>query len=309
MNASLILTAVPWAGCVTCAALAVSGCVRMARAKGGWRDAGLQFGPLVFTSAMIAALTAAAAAGVDAMLGGSLLALIPLAPVAKRVRKTWREAVKGKMTKAGATRLILSLIRDQLREALWNAREDLRDLFGMMHRDKSQEERRPVPVNATPGVPPYQRTVPGVPSIRNDPALGAVPAPSEVAAGLAASGVTVPRTWAAVADEIAEHDPESDEEHVEHMDGEVAGNLLTAEAAMSRAETLGDSAGLDPAYISAQYELADAYADHAAVVAQVCKRYHDIYDDMREAANGRPLPAKRGWFGDGSGSSQGGQAA
>lgn len=168
------------------------------------------------------------------------------------------------------------------------------------------------PLRAAPGVPPYKRRVPGVPSVLNDPALGPVPAPSEVAAALAAASVMVPPGWAEVAAEIADHDPETDEEHVEHMDGEAAGVLTVAEAAISRAETLGDAAitGLDPAYINAQFELADAYGDLAAVVAQVIRRYHDTYDDIREAADGKMLPAKRGWFSGGEGSApQGGKAA
>ena len=170
------------------------------------------------------------------------------------------------------------------------------------------KEAKPVPVRATPGVPPWKRTVPGVPSVLNDPALGPVPAPSEVAAALAAASVMVPATWAAVAAEAADHDPETDDEHVEHMDGEVAGVLTWSEAAMARAETLGDVAGLDPAYINAQFEAADAIADLASFLAQVSKRYHDTYDDMREAADGKPLPAKRNWFNNG-GTPQDGRAA
>jgi hypothetical protein len=309
MNASFILTAVPWAGCAACAGVAVSGYVRMARTKGGWRDPGLQFGPLVFTSAAMAALTYAAASGTAGMLGGSLLALILLTPVASRVTWAWREAA-ARLGKGRATRLILSLIWGRLRDALWNAREDVRDLLGLVRRDSEPDAKAtPAPLRATPGVPPWKRAVPGIPPVASDPALGPAPAASEVAAALAAGGVMVPPAWEAVASEAADHDPDTEDEHVEHMDGEIAGLLTFGEAAISRAETLGDRTGLDPAYVSAQYELADVYADAAAQAAQVMKRYHGHYDDLGEAAGDVPLPKNPHWFNGGGASPAGGRAA
>jgi hypothetical protein len=163
-------------------------------------------------------------------------------------------------------------------------------------------------VRSTPGVPPWRRTVPGVPSITADPALGPVPAPAEVHAALAASGVIVPPAWAAVAQEAAEFEPEGDEDLCEHMDGEVAGVLTWAEGVMARAETLGDVVGLDPAYIAAQWEFADDVAELAAHGAQVMRRYHDYHDDLREAADGKPLPPRH-WFSGGGADPQGGRAA
>lgn len=311
MSPSVIITVSLCAAIACSCALSLSGYVRIARTKGGWRDAGCWYGPLIFTSATFTLLAAVAGSAKD-IAAFALLAAAPLIVVAVRASRFWREAAKTKLGKAAAARLTLSLLWERVCDAFWNAREDLRDLLGLLRRDGARGEgARPVPVRATPGVPPWRRAIPGVPSVAADPALGSVPPPSEVAAALAASGVMVPATWAAVAAEVADHEPESDEEHVEHMDGEVAGVLTVAEAAMARAETLGDDAGLDPAYISAQFELADAYADLAAFVAQVMKRYHDTYDEVREAAAGKLLPAKRGWFGDAatSGMPKGGRAA
>ena len=305
MSAGTVLSAALTAAVICCAAVALSGYVRMARTKGGWRDAGCWYGPLIFSSAALALLTAA---GALAPLAGAVTAMIPLLAIAVRPALFWRSAAKTRLGKGGASRLTLSLLWDRVRDALWNAREDLRDLAGLLRRDGAAEEgARPVPVRATPGVPPWRRSVPGVPSILNDPALGAVPAPSEVSAALAASGVIVPPEWVAVASAAADFEPESDEELCEHMDGEVAGVLTWAEGVMARAETLGDVVGLDPAYIAAQYEFADDVAELAAHGAQVMRRYHDYHDDLREAADDKPLPPRH-WFTDG-GAPQGGHAA
>lgn len=303
MSALIVLTAL--AGAIACLWVIVSHLVRLARKGRPWILEGSALTLPLWGCAIIACLTAA---GVLGLLPGVLLAVALLAVAITPLGLAWARALrKGQGLDVG--RRILSDLLYQAKGGPAYIADDIRALLGLLHRESAPEPAAArTPVRATPGVPPWRRAVPGVPSVTADPALGPVSAPSEVAAGLAASGVMVPRAWAAVADEIADHDPESDEEHVEHMDGEVAGILTVAEAAMSRAETLGDVAGLDPAYISAQYELADAYADHAAFVAQVCKRYHDYYDDLREAADGRPLPAKRHWFGDGA-APQDGRAA
>jgi hypothetical protein len=304
-----VITRALQAACAACAAVALLGYARMARTKDGIRDAGCWHAPLLLTSAAIALATAL---GALRPLPGAALAALPALVVGVIAQGAWRAAARP-LGKGEATRIVAKGLGSRLRESAWNAREDLRDLRGLLRRDPPPAEAAPggpVPFQATaPGVPPWKRTVPGVPPITADPALGAVPAPSEVSAALAASGVGVPPAWAAVASEAADHEPETDDEHLEHMDGEVAGILTWAEGAMSRAETLGDVVGLDPAYIAAQYELADAIADLAAYAAQALRRYHDHYDDLREAADGRPLPANRFWFGDAGGAPQPGQAA
>lgn len=303
----IILMALGWAAVAASAEVTVSCLARRAavawpalhRGSGPVRvaDAGLLLPKLSGT----VSLSALAALGIHPLLcilGALALAawaVLPLAAIQYHAIRQ-QEGMK-------AARRIFGI----LPHLAWTARsfllEDLRVPFRRRDDDATVPVQGaaagPVPVRATPGVPPWRRTVPGIPSFKADPALGAIPAPSEVSAALAASGVIVPPAWAAVASEAADFEPESDEELCEHMDGEVAGVLTWAEGVMARAETLGDVVGLDPAYISAQYEFADDVAELAAHGAQVMRRYHDHYDDLREAADGKPLPPAF-WFGDGT---------
>jgi hypothetical protein len=304
-----ILTLAMWGAFAFFSGVIILGIAQMAR-TGGWRDARSWTGLLILISAAMVPLTVL---GVLPVLVDASLLAGPLAVVGVRCWSVWRHAARNpKFGKAGATRLILSLLCDQVRDALRNAREGVRELAGLMRREPlppAAPGTAPRPVRATPGVPPWRRSVPGVPSIHADPALGDAPAPADVAVALEAAGVIVPRTWAAVAGEAAEFDPENEDDLCEHMDGEAAGILTWAEAVMARTENLGEGgAGLHPAYVAAHYEFADDIAELASHAAQVSKRYHLIHDDLREAADGAPLPANRFWFGDG-GAPQGGQAA
>jgi hypothetical protein len=314
LNMGIILAVTGWAAALVLAEVTVS-CA--------WRNASARFrflprwSPRVPDAGwLLPELAGSACAAVLALLGAApalpgaiAAAVLFLAAGLPLARVMWQAARQGKAGYAGRR------IASMLALLAWTARAFLmEDLRALARRGEADGAPPPPPggpatVRAAPGVPPWRRTVPGVPSILADPALGDVPAPSEVSAALAASGVTVPPAWAAVAAEAADFEPESDEELCEHMDGEVAGVLTWAEAVMARAKTLGDVAGLDPAYVAAQYELADDVAELAAHGAQVMRRYHDIYDDLREAADGRPLPANRYWFGDGGGAPQGGRAA
>lgn len=300
MSALTDLIALP--GAFACAWVIASHLVRSARRGRPWALDGWALTIPLWGCGLAACLTAA---GVIGVLPGVLLAVLAAAAAFVPLGLAWARAVRKEQGTAVARRILAGLV-SQARGGGAYIAGDAQAILGLLRRGPGTA-RSPggAPVRATPGVPPWRRTVPGVPSVLADPALGAVPAPSEVAAGLAASGVMVPATWAAVAAEAADHEPETDEEHVEHMDGEAAGILTWAEAAMSRAETLGDVVRLDPAYVSAQYELADAIADLAAYAAQVSKRYHDIHDDIGEAADGRALPPRE-WFGAGP---YGGRAA
>jgi hypothetical protein len=304
-----IFTWVMWAAFAFFSGVIILGIAQMAR-TGGWRDARSWTGLLILVSAAMVPLTVL---GVLPALADASLIAGPLAVIGVRCWRVWRQAARSpKIGKAGATRLVVSLLWDQLRDALRNAREGVRALAARRAADDlpaAVPETASRPVRATPGVPPWRRSVPGVPSIHADPALGDAPAPADVAVALEASGVIVPRTWAAVAGEAAEFDPENEDDLCEHMDGEAAGILTWAEAVMARTENLGEGgAGLHPAYIAAHYEFADDIAELASHAAQVSKRYHLIHDDLREAADGAPLPANRFWFGDG-GAPQGGRAA
>jgi hypothetical protein len=255
-----------------------------------------------------------AAFGLISALTGTLLALALFAAAVVPLAAVMRQAAKqGKAGYAG--RRIASRLIALIRAAPSFPAEDLRALAGALTGRGNAEAPAASPagaaarpMRAAPGVPPWRRAAPGVPPLLADPALGDPPAPADVAAGLEKAGVMVPPAWARLAEEVEGFEPESDDELCEHMDGEVAGVLTWAEAVMARAETLEVATGLDPAYVAAHFELADDIAELAAHAAQVAKRYHAIYGDLREAADGRPLPSSRYWFGDG-GAPQGGQAA
>jgi hypothetical protein len=315
MTMGTVFTLIELAAALLLAEVAVSCAYRIAAAR--WKslprwsdrvpDAGwLQ--PELSTGACAVLLTLL---GVLPAILGAVLALAFFAVAfVPDVRIMWLAAKQGKALYAG--RRITSRLFLLIRTAPSFPAEDLRALAGVLtgrRGAKLSPAAGSRPLHASPGVPPWRRAVPGVPSFRDDPLLGDVPAPADVATGLEAAGVIVPATWAAVAAEAADFEPETDEELCEHMDGEVAGVLTWAEGVMARAENLESGAGLDAAYVAAQFEFADDVAELAAHAAQVVKRYHVIYGDLREAADGKPLPNNRFWFGDGNAAPQGGQAA
>ena len=302
-----IVDVIALAAALACAWVALSHLSRMLFKRGSWALDWPALTLPLYGGGCVACLTVA---GVVGAVPGAIFAVALLGTVMVLLGDSWLKARR--LPNGSATLRVLAAVGQQVRGGGAYIREDVMALLGLLHREAGPEPvpaAGPVPVRATPGVPPWKRQVPGVPSITADPALGAVPAPSEVSAALAASGVMVPPAWAAVASEAADHEPETDDEHLEHMDGEVAGILTWSEGVMSRAETLGDVVGLDPAYVSGQYEYADFAAELAAYAAQALRRYHDHYDDLREAAGDVPLPASRHWFTGGGTAPQGGQAA
>jgi hypothetical protein len=302
MDTEIILTAVGWAAAVASAEVTVSNAYRSAsarwRALPRWSPRVADHGLLLPELSGAVCFASLACAGVFPLLS-AVAALILFAIATVPLANIMRIAVRQGQGRFAAKRIgsMLALLG---RTAKSFFTEDLRALTrrGGDAGDGPPPAGGPVRMRATPGVPPWRRSVPGVPSITADPALGPVPPAAEVSAALAASGVMVPAEWAAVASAAADFEPEGDEDLCEHMDGEVAGILTWAEGVMARAETLGDVVGLDPAYIAAQWEFADDVAELAAHGAQVMRRYHDYHDDLREAADGKPLPP-RFWFGDG----------
>lgn len=308
----IILTALGWVFALVLGEVTLSCAYRIASAR--WRFLP-RWSPLVPDAGWLlpelcagACLVLLVLLGAAPALGGTLLATalyaaasVPLGHVMWQARK---QGKGGYAARRIASRLLL-LIRTAP-AFLW---EDLLALTGRRRETEAQPPAGgPVPVRATPGVPPWRRSVPGVPSIHADPALGDAPAPADVAVALEAAGVIIPQSWATVAAEAADFEAENEDDLCEHMDGEAAGILTWAEGVTARAENLAVGAGLHPAYIAAHYEFADDIAELASHAAQVSKRYHLIHDDLREAADGQPLPANRFWFGDG-GAPQGGQAA
>ncbi len=126
---------------------------------------------------------------------------------------------------------------------------------------------------------------------------------AEVAAGLMADGVAVPPPWAALAQWVAEFEPEDGDDLHGHMAGEAAGRLAFAEAQQARAETLLNLPKLHPAYVAALFELADGDAEQATASALADRRYHVVYGDIEDwhEMDGNALPEDaRGWFGGGA---------
>lgn len=287
MGIGLVFTVLPWALGACCAALALSGYVRMARADGGWRDPGCWHAPLILTSAALALLTAA---GALTGLAGAVLAVIPLAVVALVVRPAWQSAA-GKLGRGTATRIVLRGLAGRLRDALWNMKEDVR---GLMGRPLAAPDPAPAKGAAAPRLLDAVRSVPPL----ADAAPGGIPFPEEVAAGLAAAGAVVSPEWQAVADLTGDFEPQDQDELDEHMASEAAGLLNQAEAAGQRAETLLGVRKLHPRYAAALLEVADGYADLASLAAAAHRVYHETYGSINEwhDAEDNELPEDaRGW--------------
>jgi len=283
-----------------CAALALSGLVQVARAR-GWLDASLWDGPLAFTSAALALLTAL---GVLAPLPGALLALAPLLVMAVTAYPSWRAlaAVNGK---GAASRHVLAGIAAHVRDSVLTSRDDARGL-----RLRRQDPGRPP--QAAPPAPPTPTPAAAVPSaprevppLREDQALAPVPHPAEVAAGLAGAGVEVPEPYRLLADWIAGQDPETDADQSRFLAGVAAGKIAEAEAWQAHGENMVTGVGLDPSYGAAVFDLADSCAEHASDAVLVDRRYHVIYGEVKRAVeNGLILPHRaRQFFGGSSGES------
>jgi hypothetical protein len=113
--------------------------------------------------------------------------------------------------------------------------------------------------------------------------------------------VEVPEPYRALADWIAQQDPETDDEQTAFLHGVAAGKIAEAEAWQVHGENMVNAVGLDPAYGAAVFDMADSCAEHASDAVLVDRRYHVIYDEIKQAvANGLHLPHRaRQWFGGG----------
>ncbi len=128
--------------------------------------------PLVFTSAALMLLVVL---GTLALLPWLLIALVPLGVVAARAARAWREIAR-LQGRGAATAAILGGFAARLRDALWNAREDIRDLLGILRPAAAPDAPAPSPA----GIPPLA-SLRSVPSVREPGSIGSVPAPAEVA--------------------------------------------------------------------------------------------------------------------------------
>lgn len=203
---------------------------------------------------------------------------------------------------------VLAALAAQAKAGPARLRDDFRALLGLLGRH-GEPEAPPVPAAAAA---PAARAVPPpreVPSVREDPVLGETPAPADIAAGLASAGVPVPPAWAALCDATGTFEPDSDEDLLIHSAGEAAGILAYAEARRALADTLLHGTGLDPAYVAGHHEFADEFAELAAAVALVDRRFHAIYGALREwVAGGGILPRNAREFFEGGAAPRAGAA-
>lgn len=307
MGTELIL----WPGCVSCALLAASGCVQMARTKGGWREKPAWTAPLTFTSA---ALTLLVVLGTLALLPWLVIALVPLAVVAARAARAWREIAR-LQGRGAATAAVLGGFAGRLRDALWNAREDLRDLGGTLRalagRSRNADDP-PRSVTRAGFIGGLAAATRHVPNLMGDGCLGDAPAAGEVEADLMAAGAVVPVPWEALAEYVRNFDPDGEEaELLEFVAGCAAGVLVLAESLEDLAGFLLNEAGLDPAYARGIIDVAAETADFSGAFALLDRRYHDVYEGIHEHVEaGGSLPADaRRWFGAHGGAPEGGAAA
>lgn len=151
------------------------------------------------------------------------------------------------------------------------------------------------PAAATAGGGPA-RTPP--PLLREDTALGPVPAPEEVI-----TGVVVPAPWAELAGVIAGYVPPTDIEQSRFLAGGAAGLVAVAQAYATHADSLVSEVGVDPAYAAAIVEFGERIAECAADVALADRRYHLIYGEVKAWIDGGGIMPHRPreWFGDGGG--------
>jgi polyferredoxin len=94
MGPGLIVTAGGWAGCLSCAVVAISGYAQMGRRKGGWREGTAWTAPLVFTSAAVMLLVVL---GALALIPWLILALVPLVVIAASAALAWAEIARRAM--------------------------------------------------------------------------------------------------------------------------------------------------------------------------------------------------------------------
>ena len=283
MGTGIIIDIALYAGCGACALESVAAYARLARTKGGHRDAGSWHAPLIFTSGTFALL---GFVGFLAPLPAVFLAGIPLLAVTGIVWKAWRAAAKS-MGWVPATALVLGGLLKRVREALWHSREDLRDLRGRLSREGAPAD--PAAPGGTarrsagraPGLAGAARAR-HVPPLMDDPYLGAHPYPADVAASLELDRVPVPPHWDRTAQVIGDFDPEDDDDMQGHIAGEAAGVLTVAAAVENRAENLAFAVGLDPAIIEAHYDIAEGFAELATRYALLVRRDHLVMGDLRE---------------------------
>jgi hypothetical protein len=109
-----------------------------------------------------------------------------------------------------------------------------------------------------------------------------------------------PAVWRALVQATAEYEPETHEELLAWMAGEVAGMSALAEAYLTVYEHCRDVRKLDAAAIGALEGTSDAAMDCMTAMAYTRQKYAAVYEPVAEVAEGHDLPVDaRGFFGPG----------
>lgn len=276
---------------IGCAWVTVSHLVRVRRGK-PWHLDGYWLTAPLYGGACAVCLTVAGLLGV---LPGVILAVALLGPAGWMLGDSWWK-VRGKDGWVKANRRIGGGLWHQAWGGWAYLRDDAQTIAGLFRAGREPEP--PAPSVRAPA-PAAVRTVP---SVREDGNLGRTPARAEVAAGLESAGVVVPPPWQALAEWVADFEPEDQEDLQDHMAQEAAGLLTFAEACEARAETLLNVPKLHPAYVAGLLEVADQVAEVAASAAMADRRYHGVYGDIEDwHEEGNALPENaRNWFGGGA---------
>ena len=178
------------------------------------------------------------------------------------------------------------------RKGLETLGSDLRDSISWMSRGIAARARSGGSPAAPPAGSPAAEvaeavTARGIPSVAEDPHLGPMTEPGEIAAGPAQA----PAPYVQLAEMIASFEPADDMELRAFMEGNAAGSVLVADAWHAFADTCLNGVGLDPGYVAGVLEAGDSSAGHGSLLAQVHKRFGVIYGAIQEWISGHgPLP-------------------
>jgi hypothetical protein len=269
----VILDLIGWPLGLACAAIAVPLTVRTLRSPQQRGGRGNWITVLIFSAGAVACFAVAGLLSplVAGVTGGLLLAVFAL------VAKPWQKGA-GRDLRINAAFGKDWLVKDTLSVWGW-----LRARFG--RRPDGGGKGGPVPLDA---IPEYAAAR-AIPPVMDDPALGPVTEPGEIAA----AGIPVPAPYAALAQFIGSFEPEDDMALRMFMDGHASGTIALADAWHAFADICLNGVGLSPAYVAGILEAGDSAGEHATLLAQVHKRFAVVYAAVKEwiSAHGQ-LPHK-----------------
>lgn len=277
-----MLTALGWTAALVLLAVAASSGwhALQGRTWGPLAGSGLYAGGAVITLAIGGALTAAS----TAVLAILCLAVAAIAAVAQDRADSAAASPDG-LPDGLSWRSVLGIMLGYAGYGLRAARQDAGRL-------RERRAARPgaagkAPQEGSPAaVAAEAAQARGIPSVMEDPRLGPAPEPADLA-----SAAPVPPPYAALAQYIAQFEPEDDQALRMFMEGHAAGSVAIADAWHAFADTALNGVGLDPAYVAGILEAGDSAGEHASLLSQVHKRFHVIYSAVKEwiGAHG-PLP-------------------